>query len=338
MTNKFEIQKKYNIKKKIDCGAECVLYTATDGNKLFCAKTIRNWLGKNLATSTIRRYEEKQKASYRAKVKHLTNEYQIGCILHRGKADKEIPVVRMYDLRKVKYLGIEVGYDLLMEFIDGDDLSDTKALKMMNISEKLNYFYQTTLALQYIHKCGVIHLDMKPSNIMIRNGLVKLIDFGVSTSKGHIPTSIAGTIGYLSPEQLSKNAVDEATDIFALGVTFAVIFGGKKLNQKNLDLRKKDTQREASYTLNSSESPLADNIPDLINTIPELNDLIRECTIPQRNKRLSETNLIIARIKNIAKEYDIKLREPGKKITPSRTYLQTDDIKKLLQEEETRLL
>jgi len=212
----------------------------------------------------------------------LRNEFQVGQALQEAG---DIPVVRIYALRKVRRLGMEIGYDLLMEYIDGIDLSSKQDVKAFTLAHKIGLFYQTAKALQYMHRKSFIHLDMKPSNVMLVDGRAKLIDFGVTVSLGHKPRAVTGTAGFMSPEQISRQYLDQGTDIFALGVTFAVIFGSPALRQDPTDLKSKAFRTNAAYLLENDDAPILPAVPEL-REVPAIEDLIRRCTIPCRTKRL----------------------------------------------------
>jgi serine/threonine protein kinase/tetratricopeptide (TPR) repeat protein len=83
---------------------------------------------------------------------------------------------------------------------------------------------QTARALQHAHACGVLHRDVKPSNLMLRlDGRVLLMDFGLATSEGTSRItrtgSQLGSLPYMAPEQLRGEPADARTDVYALGVT-----------------------------------------------------------------------------------------------------------------------
>ena len=71
-------------------------------------------------------------------------------------------------------------------------------------------------ALAYVHARDVVHLDLKPSNIISDRGLAKLIDFSIARSPGRLKPGI-GTAQYMAPEQRAGGRVDAATDVWGLG-------------------------------------------------------------------------------------------------------------------------
>jgi len=101
--------------------------------------------------------------------------------------------------------------------------------------EALHYTREIAHGLSIIHTAGVIHRDLKPGNIMLReDDSVALIDFGISQSVqitnvlAETPAEIAGTPYYISPEQASGLATDERTDLYALGVILHQMLTGEK--------------------------------------------------------------------------------------------------------------
>ena len=91
---------------------------------------------------------------------------------------------------------------------------------------------QVAEALEYANRQGILHRDVKPSNVLItQQGLIKIVDFGlarvVSSATMTQTGAAAGTVGYMSPEQSLGKPVDRRTDIWALGVVFAEMLTGQ---------------------------------------------------------------------------------------------------------------
>lgn len=71
-------------------------------------------------------------------------------------------------------------------------------------------------ALAYLHRRGIVHRDLKPSNVLVPNGQVKVLDFGLSSGRGS--AEVAGTLAYMAPEVLRGAGASEASDLYAIGV------------------------------------------------------------------------------------------------------------------------
>jgi len=123
------------------------------------------------------------------------------------------------------------------EFVDGVTLRQKLRRGRLNFSETLDIGIQIASGLAAAHEAGIIHRDVKPENVMLRNrdGFVKLLDFGLvkltevsrSDTDTEAPTralvntdagTVMGTVVYMSPEQARGKSVDERTDIWSLGV------------------------------------------------------------------------------------------------------------------------
>ena len=122
---------------------------------------------------------------------------------------------------------IDFAYDsayayLVMEYVDGMSLEEFLAAvdgNSLTYDECACIADALVQALQFAHENGVLHLDIKPANVLIdRSGHVKLTDFGMATltSAAGFGGARGGTIGYMPPEQLRGETVDERSDIFAL--------------------------------------------------------------------------------------------------------------------------
>ena len=146
--------------------------------------------------------------------------------------------------------GQETVRALVMELVDGDDLSPRIAIGAIPLEEVLPIARQIADALEAAHEAGIVHRDLKPANIKVRpDGTVKVLDFGLakaiegpgaSGKAGGVSMSptlslhatlagvILGTAAYMSPEQARGRAVDRRADIWAFGVVLYEMLAGRR--------------------------------------------------------------------------------------------------------------
>jgi Tol biopolymer transport system component len=142
--------------------------------------------------------------------------------------------------------GLEQSGDvqaLVLELVEGDTLAERLAATAgstqagLPMDRALDYAHQIAAALEAAHEKGITHCDLKPANIQITpHGVVKLLDFGIAkvltddpgTPGATIAGLIAGTPGYMSPEQASGKDVDRRTDVWAFGCLFYELLTGKR--------------------------------------------------------------------------------------------------------------
>src|SRR6266568_3599146 len=123
---------------------------------------------------------------------------------------------------------------LVMELVEGAPLSAVLARKRrLDPGRVLDVVAQAALALEAAHRAGVVHRDVKPSNLVIRpDGVVKVTDFGIARAIGELPRSeiglVVGTAGYLSPEQVACRPATPASDVYALGVVAYECLAGRR--------------------------------------------------------------------------------------------------------------
>jgi serine/threonine protein kinase len=123
---------------------------------------------------------------------------------------------------------------LVMEFVEGATLLEMLRKRRPSVTRALEITAQVCEALDYAHARGVVHLDIKPGNILIdERGLVRVADFGLSRDLrrlGSMTTTrkFIGTVGYAAPEQRrAEGIVDHRADIFSLGVTLYEMLTGQ---------------------------------------------------------------------------------------------------------------
>jgi len=123
---------------------------------------------------------------------------------------------------------------IIMEYVDGETISERIAAyrAALPLTETVYVFEKVCLAIDYIHRHGVIHRDIKSNNIKISSqGEVKLLDFGIA--KGQTSQqltqvgSVIGTLQYLAPELIRGGTADARGDIWALGVLLYEMITGR---------------------------------------------------------------------------------------------------------------
>src|SRR5262245_11072278 len=144
-------------------------------------------------------------------------------------------------------------YALVMELVEGEDLSQRIARGPIPIDEALPIARQIAEALEAAHEQGIVHRDLKPANIKVRpDGTVKVLDFGLaklaepaaSTGTNPSPLSLSptitspalmtgvgvllGTAAYMSPEQARGKDLDKRADIWAFGCVLYEMLAGKR--------------------------------------------------------------------------------------------------------------
>jgi serine/threonine-protein kinase len=114
---------------------------------------------------------------------------------------------------------------IVMELVRGTLLKDIIAAGPLSVEDAIRYADGILEALDYSHRAGVVHRDIKPGNVMItEKGTVKVMDFGIaravsdSSSTVAETTQILGTAAYFSPEQAKGESVDARTDLYSTGV------------------------------------------------------------------------------------------------------------------------
>jgi serine/threonine protein kinase len=130
-------------------------------------------------------------------------------------------IITVYDLAEV-----DGHLFIVMEFLEGEELKQVIAQRRpLLLEDKLLLMEQVCDGLHYAHQHGIVHRDVKPSNIFVlRNGHVKILDFGIariaSAEAGLTRTGlIMGTLRYMAPEQ-ARGHSDHRADIFSVGTVF----------------------------------------------------------------------------------------------------------------------
>lgn len=167
--------------------------------------------------------------------------------LHRDLILRHYPKpVCAYDiLRELRHPNLPEVYDslhfsdgqfVLEEYIEGLTVAEVLETGRYTSRGAADILRKTCAAVAALHRCGILHLDIKPQNVMVTAaGEVKLIDLNaskLSSSEQTQETAVLGTIGYAAYEQFGISLCDERTDVFALGVLLNVLLTGEHPTRK----------------------------------------------------------------------------------------------------------
>ena len=143
-------------------------------------------------------------------------------------AIRDPSVVQIYDY------GVHAGFEYLaMEYLPQGDLK-VRMQQGVTEEETLRLVEQIAAALRVVHDCGLLHRDLKPPNVMLReDGNVALIDFGLARSLDSSAQStrtgvLRGSPYYMSPEQAQGDLLDARSDFYSLGIIYFEMLTGRR--------------------------------------------------------------------------------------------------------------
>jgi serine/threonine protein kinase len=165
-------------------------------------------------------------------------------------------IVKVYDIEEL-YKTIFI----IMEYLPGLPLDYIiERTQKLSVSRVLDIILQVCAGLDYAHKQGVVHQDIKPANLFVQpNDRVKIVDFGLASSSGDLDSGLRGTIFYSPPELIEGDSVDERTDIYSLGITaFEMLTGQRPYPEDDIN--------------EMIDMALQEDVPDPRTFIPDLPD------------------------------------------------------------------
>ena len=237
---------RYEVLGELGQGAMGIVYKAKDPliDRVVAIKTIN--LG--LALDEKEEYEERfyQEAKAAGRLNHPN-------------------IVTIYDVGRTG----EVAY-IAMELLQGRELRDImNESGLLPVDQVLDIVAQVASGLSYAHEHGIVHRDVKPSNIMvIRDGQVKITDFGIARmSSSSVRTQTGMVLGspkYMSPEQVMGKALDQRSDVFSLGVMLYEMLTGQT------PFKGENVNAIMYQTLNAVPAPpnaLNSSVPEMVNFI-----------------------------------------------------------------------
>ena len=277
-----ESLKHYQIVRKIGTGGMGEVYLAEDTK-----------LGRKVAVKVL----NKSFASDRSNLARFLREARVASSLNHPN---------IMTVHEIGELG-EINY-IVTEFIEGETLVNYAINKNSNLAEIIELCRQMCGALIAAHEIGIIHRDIKPDNIMVReDGLLKILDFGlakqthfeldqndldlqtsdaISTQKG----MILGTVVYMSPEQARGKEVDTRTDIWSFGVVLFELLSGRRPFQGET------TSDVIAAVLKNRPPPLSDLVSNLPN---DLEEIVKKCLSKNPKYRYQESSQLLSALSQI---------------------------------------
>ena len=196
---------------------------------------------------------------------------------------------------------------LVLEHVEGFSLRKALDTRQLVVDEVIAIGYEMAAGLSHAHAAGVVHADLKPSNVIVGNaGIVKLIDFGTARASAlggfeALASRVAGpglfgTPAYMSPEQLLSDEIDHRSDIYSLGVILYEALAGRL----PIDLRE---ARDAGARKRIEPlEQVAENVP------PSLCRIVMRCLEPSPSQRFRSADQIVNELGGLLREFDIHER------------------------------
>jgi serine/threonine protein kinase/tetratricopeptide (TPR) repeat protein len=200
---------------------------------------------------------------------------------------------------------------IAMEYVEGQSLKDIIEKGPLKIESALDKAIQIADGLKEAHDAGVVHRDIKSSNILItKKGQAKIMDFGlarpVKDSKLTETATIMGTVAYMSPEQASGESYDHRTDIWSFGVVLYEMLSGQ------LPFGGEHQQLILYSILNQNPQPMK----NLLYTLPlELERIIHRCLEKEPSERYQRADELLEDLRRLKRETETGIVLPRKKIT-----------------------
>lgn len=189
---------------------------------------------------------------------------------------------------------------IVMEFIEGKSLEDYIYREVGLIPEQraLPIFLEVLNTVGYLHKHGVLHLDIKSNNVMLQpDGRIKLIDLGIASRMTEASTGGFGfgTPAYMPPEQSERGCCGKYTDIFALGIMlFEMLTGRLPFTSQNPNTSQ--AIDEIRYKIKHEPTPVMSNFYPPLNT--DIQYIVERALAKKPEERYQKCEEFAASIKN----------------------------------------
>ncbi len=257
-------------------------------------------------------------AVYRARDTRLSRDVAIKVLTNVAHDDRERLARFEQEARATGMLNhpnlltvYDVGRDpdgnpfLVTELLEGETLASRLQRGPLSARRAVDAGLQMAQGLAAAHEKGVVHRDLKPDNIFLtRDGRLKILDFGIAKLTAAAgadgptfqmaatePGMVLGTVGYMSPEQVRGEVVDQRSDIFSLGAIFYEMLSGARAFKRNSSIE------TLSAILKEEPRELSELVPSIP---PQLEKLIRRCLEKDRELRFHSAHDLAFNLETLA--------------------------------------
>lgn len=279
----------YTINRQIGSGGSSIVFKATD-----------ELLGKEVAIKQFLFTRAEDDAGMRDKIMTEARLHQKAA---ETDTDRLVQVVDVVDSPH--------GLLLISEYINGPSLEQILAQNPlpMELKQALGIIAAAAQALDAIHGRGIVHLDLKPANILMpRTGGLKISDFGLATERTDHSQPTAGTFRYMAPELLKHEKVDGRADLYALGMMAYEMLAGREKFDQAFKLILRDQRNQAMRWIKWHTNPRAKAPPltDLVPGLPQqIAGLVGRLMDKDPNRRVGSAKELLKAIKRYFAGKDI---------------------------------
>ena len=185
---------------------------------------------------------------------------------------------------------------VVSELLEGETLRDKLSNGALPLRRAIDYASQIASGLAAAHSKGIVHRDLKPGNLFITtDGRVKILDFGLAmlvrsgeimhgvddtTTTGSVTAPLAGTVNYMSPEQVRGRQVDHRSDIFSFGLVLYEMLAGRRAFDRPSPVE----------TMSAAANDDPTGMADLLSTLPpDLGRILPHCVEKNPDDRFQST-------------------------------------------------